>query len=145
MSAPREVPRYSADRHAVVLFDGDCTLCNRWVRFVIDRDPAEHFLFARLGSATAARLLGPETAARAGRATLLLVEHGRVYDRSTAVLRIAERLTGGVRWTRVLRVVPRALRDTVYGSVARSRYALFGRTTACSVGSPRALTRLLEE
>jgi predicted DCC family thiol-disulfide oxidoreductase YuxK len=30
----------------LILFDGVCNLCNAWVRFVVQRDPAGTFRFA---------------------------------------------------------------------------------------------------
>ena len=33
-------------REALILFDGVCNLCNAWVRFVIQRDPAGIFRLA---------------------------------------------------------------------------------------------------
>ena len=41
----------------VILYDGVCALCNRFVRFVIARDGARRFRFASLQSAFAARVL----------------------------------------------------------------------------------------
>jgi len=32
----------------LVLFDGECVFCSRWVRFVIDRDPERRFRFVAL-------------------------------------------------------------------------------------------------
>lgn len=41
----------------IILFDGDCNLCNRSVRFIIRHDPAARFHFASLQSGTGQRLL----------------------------------------------------------------------------------------
>ena len=129
---------------AVVLFDGVCNLCNGAVQFIIDRDPQAHFRFAAQQSEPGAALL-----ARVGRPlsgepdTIVLVEGGRVYERSDAALRIARRLSGAWRLLALLRVVPRPLRDAVYGLVARSRYRVFGRSAECRVPTPELRARFL--
>ena len=41
----------------IILFDGQCNVCNRFVQFVIRRDPAGKFQFAPLQSEQAARAL----------------------------------------------------------------------------------------
>jgi predicted DCC family thiol-disulfide oxidoreductase YuxK len=131
--------------HGVVLFDGVCTLCNGAVNFVIDRDPAGYFQFAALQSDAGAGLLrahgrepepGPPD-------SLLLLEDGRVYERSEAALRIARRLSGAWKLLYALRVVPRPLRDAVYRWVARHRYAWFGQRAVCRLPTPEEASRFL--
>src|SRR6188768_2243809 len=82
---------------SVVLFDGACNLCSATVRFIIERDPAGAFRFASLQSAAAADLLrshGREVGSDARESvpadpsSVVLVEDGHIYERSTAVLRI---------------------------------------------------------
>ena len=77
----------------MVLFDGVCNLCNASVQFIIARDPAAHFNFAALDSTAARRVLGQGAASGALPDSVVLVENGRIYTRSTAALRIA-------RWLR---------------------------------------------
>jgi predicted DCC family thiol-disulfide oxidoreductase YuxK len=46
---------------------------------------------------------------------------------------------------RVLRGVPRALRDGVYDFVARNRYRWFGRSDTCLMPTPELASRFLRE
>ena len=128
----------------VVLFDGVCNLCNQTVQFIIDRDPTSRFRFAALQSETAAALLAPF-----GRQppeepqSILLLSEGRLYESSTAVLRIAAGLRRPWAWLGWLRVVPRPLRDALYRCVARSRYRWFGRSESCRLPTPELRARFL--
>ena len=134
---------------SIVCFDGDCNLCNGFVQFVIPRDPAARFKFAPLKSAIAARLLreagvpGNVDTAGGDPATVVLIERGRSFVRSAAVLRIAR----GLRfpWPLVygLVVVPRPLRDWVYDVIARNRIRWFGEPNACLVPGPETANRFL--
>ena len=63
----------------------------------------------------------------------MLIEDGRVYERSDAVVRIARGLSGPARAAAALRILPRPARDLLYKGVARSRYRLFGRRETCRV------------
>jgi predicted DCC family thiol-disulfide oxidoreductase YuxK len=127
----------------VVLYDGLCGLCDRWVQWVLRRDPGGVFRFAPLQSAAAARLLGE------GRASLpdsiVLLDGEGVHTESEAVLRIARRLgrLGLLRAAAV--VVPKALRDGVYRLVARNRARIFGRLPACRVPTPAERSRFLSD
>jgi predicted DCC family thiol-disulfide oxidoreductase YuxK len=134
-----------ADPGPVVLFDGVCNLCDASVRFIVDRDSAEVFRFASLDSSAAHALL--EGAERRGSDPLpdsvLLVEEGRVYDRSTAALRIARRLGWPWKLAYAFVWIPRFVRDAAYDWVARRRYAWFGKKETCLVPTPEIRARFL--
>jgi predicted DCC family thiol-disulfide oxidoreductase YuxK len=129
----------SAEPH-VVLFDGVCNLCNGAVRFILARDPGERFQFASLQSEAARRLLRDD-----GRVeTIVLLEAGKRYTRSTAALRIARGLRFPWPLLYAFVAVPRPLRDLVYDWVARHRYAWFGKRDTCLVPTPEVRRRFLD-
>jgi predicted DCC family thiol-disulfide oxidoreductase YuxK len=130
--------------HALVLFDGVCNLCNGAVNFIIDRDPDGYFRFAPLQSDTAERVLADREAADASLSTIVLVEEGEVFVRSTAALRIARHLSGGWPLLYAAMVVPRPIRDAVYDWIAHHRYDWFGRRDQCRVPTPALKDRFLE-
>jgi predicted DCC family thiol-disulfide oxidoreductase YuxK len=130
----------------VVLFDGVCNLCNAAVNFAIDRDPTSRLRFASLQSPAGRALLdGLGYAAAPGApASIVLVEGGRFYERSTAALRIARHLSGPWSLLAALIVVPSPLRDLVYRWVAARRYRWFGRSDVCRVPTPELRARFIE-
>ena len=117
----------------LILFDGECNLCNGFVQFVIRRDPRARFRFAALRSAAGRRAL--EQAGVQGELpdSIVLVSDGRVRVRSAAALTILRGL--GWLWplTSVFLLAPRPLRDAVYDWVARHRLRWFGRQDSCWV------------
>ena len=129
---------------SVILFDGVCNLCNGSVLFVIDRDPRARFRFAALQSDIGGDLLA--RSGYRGRAldSIVLLEDGRVFDRSTAALRIARRLRGGWPLLAAFLVVPRPIRDAVYEWIARNRYRWFGREESCRIPTPELRHRFLD-
>jgi predicted DCC family thiol-disulfide oxidoreductase YuxK len=128
----------------VILFDGVCNLCNGAVRFVIERDRAARFQFAALQSAAAAPLLGDAASGQSLPDSIVLVENGRVFTRSTAALRIARGLSFPWSAAYWFIAVPRPFRDWVYDLVARNRYNWFGRRDICMVPTPALRARFLE-
>ena len=129
----------SAEQH-IVLFDGVCNLCNGAVRFILARDPEGHFRFASLQSETARRLLKDDAPAE----TIVLIEAGKTYTKSTAALRIARGLRFPWPLLYALVAIPRPLRDLVYDWVARHRYAWFGKRETCPVPTPEVRWRFME-
>src|SRR5438309_11897210 len=104
--------------HQLILFDGVCNLCNGFVQFVIERDPGGSFQFGALQSAAARRILAGHDAPDPLPDTILLVADGRVFTRSSAVLRIARGLRFPWPLAYALMAVPRPLRDAISSLVA---------------------------
>lgn len=128
----------------VVLFDGVCNVCNSSVNFIIDRDRRGRFRFASLQS-EAGRRLCKEYGIPFELDSIALVQSGKAYVESAAVLRIAKELDG--LWPAVfsLVVLPKAIRDRAYRYFASHRYEWFGKTDVCRVPTPDILQRFLEE
>jgi predicted DCC family thiol-disulfide oxidoreductase YuxK len=126
----------------VILFDGVCNLCNSSVNFVIDRDPQGTIYFAPLQSEYARKILEKHQIGMELN-TIVLLEDGKVYDRSTAALRIARLLNGPWPLLYASIVIPRFIRDGVYRWIARNRYRWFGKTQACRVPTPELQARFL--
>lgn len=128
----------------VVLYDGLCGLCDRYVQFVLRRDHRGAFRFAPLQGAFATQALTRHGLAPAENPrSLALVESPgspgeRLRLRSDAVLAVLTGLGGAWRLLSLLRVIPRPLRDLVYAVVAGLRYRVFGRLVSCSVPPPSA-------
>jgi predicted DCC family thiol-disulfide oxidoreductase YuxK len=128
----------------IVLFDGICNFCNAWVRFIAVRDPRGVFRFASQQSATGQSLLSAHNTP-ADLSSIVLIESGRVYRNSTAVLRIARRM-GGL-WLLVYGfvAVPAPIRDAIYRWFARNRYVWFGQADTCTIPDREMRRRFLDE
>ncbi len=133
------------ESYATVLFDGDCNLCDKTVRFIFSHDPEGRFRFAPLQSE-----FGQELAKKYGASysldgpySVLLVEDGHLYDRSTAALRIVRQLDGPVRILGGFMILPRFLRDLGYKFIASIRYKVWGKKTECTLPPPGLRERFL--
>lgn len=130
---------------AIVLFDGECGLCTRSVQFILRHEARPELRFASLQSKAGRQILaehGVEGECADGR-SVVLVSDGRVYTRSTAALQIAACLSGPWRLLRLLRIVPRPLRDLVYDWIARRRHAWSARADVCVLPGPEFVDRFL--
>lgn len=134
-------------RH-LVLFDGQCGLCDRLVARLVRADRGGVLAFAPLQGETR-RSLERRLGVRLPEETILLVEQWRgererVLVRSDAVCAIAAALGRGWRLFALLRMVPRRLRDAGYDFVARRRNRWFGRLEACRVPAAHERERFLD-
>jgi predicted DCC family thiol-disulfide oxidoreductase YuxK len=126
----------------VILFDGTCAFCERSVRFIAARDNG-YFKFGASQNPEGQELLARYGTSREAARSLILIEDGHIYLRSTATLRVAGRLTAPWRYARVLLMVPRPIRDAVYRVVAAIRHHIAGDSNACEIPPPEIRARLI--
>jgi predicted DCC family thiol-disulfide oxidoreductase YuxK len=129
--------------NAVILFDGTCAFCERSVIFIAKRDRAAYFRFGASQTPAAAALLAPFGVTRETARSIILIEDGRVYLRSTASLRIAAKL--GFPWSlaRFALLIPAPIRDAGYSLVAAIRHRVAGKSNACEVPPPAIRARMI--
>ncbi len=132
---------------SVVFFDGVCALCNRSIRFLINRDRGGVLSFAPLQGETFASFRASTTLEDGLDSIVYVRGYGtgsaRAFVRSEAVLQALHDLGGVSRVLSWLRIVPRFLRDGVYVLIARHRYRWFGRYDECRLPTPRDRAQLL--
>ncbi len=132
----------------VAFFDGECNVCDWSVRFLLAHDRHGELHFASLQGETAAMLRSERPDFPSDIDTVVVAEplpsgEIRLHTESDGVVRALE-LAGGAPWlARLLKLVPRPLRDPAYRLFARSRYRLFGRKDACTLPTPTERSRLL--
>jgi predicted DCC family thiol-disulfide oxidoreductase YuxK len=127
----------------IVVFDGVCNLCSHSVRFMLEHDVGGRLRFASVQSEIGRELLDRNGIDALDPQTFLLIDGDDVYMRSDAALEIARDL-GAWRWLRILRVVPRGIRDWLYALVARNRYRWFGKRQVCFVPSEEQRARFID-
>jgi predicted DCC family thiol-disulfide oxidoreductase YuxK len=127
----------------VILFDGVCVFCSRWIRFVATRDKAGRFRFTAIQSGYGARLAQAFGIDPADPDTNAVIHGGIAYFKSDAALAVLGTLPGW-GWVRVLRSIPKPLRDAVYNLVARNRYRIFGKYGDCFIPDAPFRARVIE-
>jgi len=133
----------------VLLYDGECGLCNWCVRRLLKWDRAGRLRFAPLQGGPAQAYLrahglpvrdfdslvfAPDWSNPQGRAPLL---------RTEGALAACAVVGGPGRVLAAFRVLPRGFRDGCYRLVARSRYALFGEYRPRPLPKPEWQERFL--
>ena len=111
----------------IIFFDGYCGLCDRFVTQIFLMDHEHRFQFAPLQGPTASRLLNPRPAAD----SVVYFRDGKVLTKSQAVLEIFSDLGGIYSVSKIFKIVPRFLNDSIYDWVARHRYGWFGQSEIC--------------
>jgi predicted DCC family thiol-disulfide oxidoreductase YuxK len=116
-------------RHDIVFYDGECGLCHGSVLRLLKHDRRQVFRFAPLQGETFLRAISPEVRSQLPDSLVVLTSNGQVLVRSAAAIHVLRRL--GHTWAaRLLWLVPKPLRDTLYDAIARHRTDLSARPSA---------------
>jgi predicted DCC family thiol-disulfide oxidoreductase YuxK len=124
--------------YPIILYDGECALCNHYVQWVLKYDHRAQFCFSPLQGkfAEEAQTRHPLIAQISSIVVLDIDLNGteQIWLRSAAVLRIIYYLGGYWRLLLVFQLIPVIIRDRIYDFIARYRYHLFGkRSPQCMV------------
>ena len=142
----------------LVIYDGHCGLCNRTVRWLLARDRHDRLRFAPSLSPQVAPLLArhgftpdasPNGPSSSGPGTILVFRAAgtpaeTLHTRSAAVAVVLAELPGPWPFAaRLLRLIPRPVRDLAYRLIARWRYRIWGQLAACPLPTPEQRSRFL--
>lgn len=135
---------HSRNEFSVILFDGVCNFCNSSVNFIIERDYKNRFKFAALQSGKGQELLRRYNINTDNLKTIILIEGGKYYAKTTAALRITKHLKGIWKIFYIFIIIPPIVRNIVYNIIAKYRYKWFGRKDACRIPAQDEKEKFLE-
>jgi predicted DCC family thiol-disulfide oxidoreductase YuxK len=128
---------------SIILFDGVCNFCNVAVIFIIQQDRNAKFNFASLQSTFGQEKLKQFGLSSDELSTIVLLNKGRIFTKSSAALEIARHLDGLWPLFSLFKIVPSRVRDFAYDFIARNRYRWFGKREACMIPTPKLKSRFL--
>ena len=127
------LPDELARRQPIVLFDGDCCICNLSVQFLLEHNHKKDLNFTSLQSVSGKRIAALTDKSFPQKDTVLFLKDNTLSVRSTAALNIVSHL--GIMWQifQVFRILPLSFRDAIYRLFAKNRYKWFGKNQSCMI------------
>ena len=130
------------EKHGIILFDGVCNLCDGFVQRIIASDKKDFFRFASLQSEKGQNLLEAYPNLK-NLKSIVYLEDGEVYTKSSAGLKISSHLQGSWNFMRIGYIIPKFIRDGIYGVIAKHRYQWFGKKDQCMLPTPQLKAKFL--
>lgn len=130
---------------SIVFFDGVCNLCNASIDFIIKRDRHNEFLVGALQDGFSKEILSKHQVKADYLDSLVLLENGEIFYKSTAALKIAKKLSGIWPVFYSFIILPTWLRDPVYDFIGKNRYRWFGQKNTCRIASPAEKAKFLSK
>ena len=130
----------------VILFDGYCGLCNRFVDFVLKQDTKRKLKFASLQSQFGQTVLKKHFSAFPKFPdSVVLLTGGKVYTHSTAALHVFRLMQLPWKLFFVFIIIPAFIRNGIYNFIAKNRYKLFGRRSECRIPTKAEQERFIKD
>ena len=118
----------------ILYYDGLCVLCNKSMRFIINRDRKKQFKIGFLD----------ELKNQDKQDSVVLIHKGIKYNYSNAVIKSLILIGGIYKLAALLFIFPNSLRDFVYKIIAKNRYKWFGKHNTCPTLPQEWKERLIE-
>lgn len=128
-----DVDKYLSSK-TVVVFDGVCNVCNGAVDFLLKHDKQNRLMFGSFQQENVADLLRKFGVDKEP-TTIYVLQDGKLFYESEAVLRIARVLPYPWKFFYATVVIAPFIRNAIYRLIARKRYHWFGRRDSCRLAS----------
>ena len=112
----------------IILMDGDCSICQGSVQFIMKRDQGE-FYFASLQSEIGQHLVKQHQLEHVD--SVILIDDNRAYIYSSAVLKITRKLGFPWKLCSILSIIPTFIRNPIYHVIAKNRHRFQSKKTEC--------------
>ena len=128
----------------IILFDGVCNFCNRTINIILKYDKDAYFQFAPSQSNAAMGIMQQFGLEQQAITSVILIDNEKVYTKTDAVIQIANRLSGWPSLFRLLKFIPKSIRNFGYDLIAKNRYTLFGKRASCRIPDASIQDRFLQ-
>ena len=127
----------------IAVMDAECALCSFGARMIHRLDTSGTIRICPVQSPLGQSLLTQNGITATNPESWLFMADGQVWTDFDAMAEVGLRCGGWGRLLRLLRLIPKPLRDWLYARVARNRYAVFGRGDICAIPDPAFKARLI--
>ncbi|MEP2935879.1 MAG: DCC1-like thiol-disulfide oxidoreductase family protein [Gilvibacter sp.] len=123
----------NASHKDIIIFDGECNLCNGVVGWLLKFAPADIFSFIPFQSPKGQEFLILYDFPTERLDTVILIDPKGVHTHSDGFLRVVSKIPKWKRVATLLAFVPRMLRDFVYVTASKNRVKWFGNSKSCTI------------
>lgn len=134
------------EKRKIIFFDGVCNLCNGLIDYVINRNKNKSIYYATLQSDIAKLKLKEydNIILESDFNTIYYYKNGIVYSKSSAILHIFLELSSTHKiFSKILLIIPKLIRDSIYNIIARNRYRFFGKKETCRLPTQKEKQQFL--
>jgi len=117
----------------IIIFDGQCNLCNGVVGWLLKFAPQDIFKFVPFQSPEGQKYLSQFGFPLTELETVILIDENGVHTHSDGFLRIVSYMPKWKKVAALLAFIPRMIRDFIYRTASKNRVRWFGQSNSCTI------------
>lgn len=110
----------------ILFYDGSCGFCNKTVQFVLKYRTSNSIYFTAQQSEYAQHFFKENEVGGTDLSTVYVWKNGKMYEKSTAALKLLSELNWKLKWMYLGYLLPRFMRDFIYDQIAANRLKIAG-------------------
>jgi len=118
---------------SIIIFDGECNLCNGVVGWLLRFAPDDIFEFVAYQSPMGQSLLKEYGYPTDRLETVILFDQEGIHTHSDGFLNIISKMPKWKLVAALLAFIPRMIRDGIYKMASRNRVNWFGQSSSCTI------------
>ncbi len=117
----------------IIIFDGECNLCNGVVGWLLKFAPEDLFSFVPFQSPYGQEILKKHGFPTQQLDTVILIDEEGLKTHSDGFLKIVSKIPKWQRVAALLAFIPRLIRDYIYKTASKNRVKWFGTSNSCTI------------
>lgn len=118
----------------IIIYDGACGFCNKWVLFILDNRPDKDLRFVAFQSSLAKPFLEKHNIDRIS--STIFIDKNHCYQKSTAIFKIFGLLNTPWKYLSLFTFIPNIFSDTIYNFIAKNRFGFLNQNVKCRLLNP---------
>ncbi|MAV66041.1 MAG: hypothetical protein CND26_00660 [Bacteroidetes bacterium MED-G13] len=114
----------------IIVFDGFCVLCNKYVVWVFKRNPSKNIYFTNFNSVF---IKEKYPNLKLGNTVFVIKNNGEILTKSQAIKHCIKYLEINLIFKYMLFFTPNFFLNFLYDLIARNRYNIFGKYNECTI------------
>ena len=123
----------------IIVFDGECLICNRFYKWVLRNDKKNVFMFTNIQS----KFYSENSNIDKSKDSIIVITKNKILYDCDAIVYILKITKTQLVIRFIISIFPRFVSNFFYQIIARNRYDLFGKKDTCYIPSKAELKRFI--
>lgn len=123
----------------IIIFDGECFICNRFYKWLLRNDKKNHFMFTNIQS----KFYSENSNIDKSKDSIIVIRNNKILYESDAINYIFKKTKTQSFLRFILSIFPRFISNSIYRTIAKNRYNFFGKKETCYIPDEDELKRFI--
>ncbi len=123
----------------IIVFDGECLICNRFYKWVLRSDKKNVFMFTNIQS----KFYSENSNIDKSKDSIIVITKNKLLYDCDAIVYILKTTKTQLVIRFIISIFPRFISNFFYQIIARNRYYFFGKKDTCYIPSKAELKRFI--